>query len=263
MDYSTPGFPVHYQLPELAQTHVHWVSDAIQPSPPLLPLSPPALNLSQHQGLFQWVSSSHEHLLNTCGVTDTLRHIVGMLQAHSGMLKACYRHTKTCYRHVTGVRTAATETWDSWVDRHPPSVPCCSRQPRDSAWGQCGRTLRKDSIIDHFWEVSAPGVLQLRQPLDLSRFPHDGAYVCLIDFPLIPSTERAYSCVLWSVETLQPLKAWSSAQNIPMFSTTFQQMDGVSGYEPTSKADVIGSEKPSHVSRSISTNISLACPRMR
>ena len=55
----TPGFPVQHQLPELAQTHIHWVSDAIQPSPPLLSPSPPAFNLFQHQGLFQWVSSSH------------------------------------------------------------------------------------------------------------------------------------------------------------------------------------------------------------
>ena len=52
MDCSTLGFPAHYQLPELAQTHVHRVGDAIQPSHPLLSPSPPALNLSQHQGLF-------------------------------------------------------------------------------------------------------------------------------------------------------------------------------------------------------------------
>ena len=55
-----PGFPVHHQLPELAQTLVHWVSDAIQPSHPLSSPSPPAFNLSQHQGLFQRVSSSHQ-----------------------------------------------------------------------------------------------------------------------------------------------------------------------------------------------------------
>ena len=59
MDCSTPGFPVLHQLPEPTQTHVHWVSDAIQPSCPLSSPSPPAFNLSQHQGLFQWVSSSH------------------------------------------------------------------------------------------------------------------------------------------------------------------------------------------------------------
>ena len=57
---STPGLPVHHQLPEPTQTHVHWVSDAIQPSHPLSSSSPPALNLSQHQGLFQWVSSLHQ-----------------------------------------------------------------------------------------------------------------------------------------------------------------------------------------------------------
>ena len=60
MNCSTPGLPVHHQLPEFTQIHVHWVSDAIQPSHPLLYPSPPALNLSQHQGLFQWVSSSHQ-----------------------------------------------------------------------------------------------------------------------------------------------------------------------------------------------------------
>ena len=54
MDCSTPGFPVHHQLPELAQTHVHQVGDAIQPSHPLLPPFPPALSFSQHQNLFQW-----------------------------------------------------------------------------------------------------------------------------------------------------------------------------------------------------------------
>ena len=59
MDCSTPGLPVHHQLPELAQTHVHWVGNAIQPSHLLSSPFPPALNLSQHQGLFHWVSSSH------------------------------------------------------------------------------------------------------------------------------------------------------------------------------------------------------------
>ena len=60
MNHSTPGLPVHHRLPEFTQAHVHWVSDAIQPSPPLSSPSPPALNLSQHQGLFQWVSSLHQ-----------------------------------------------------------------------------------------------------------------------------------------------------------------------------------------------------------
>ena len=59
MDCSRPGLPVHHQLPEFTQTHVYWVSDAIQPSHPLLSPSP-ALNLSQHQGLSKGVSSSHQ-----------------------------------------------------------------------------------------------------------------------------------------------------------------------------------------------------------
>ena len=60
MNCSTPGLPVHPQLPESTQTHVHRVSDVIQPSHPLSSPSPPALNLSQHRGLFHCVSSSHQ-----------------------------------------------------------------------------------------------------------------------------------------------------------------------------------------------------------
>ena len=55
---SIPGLPVHHQLQEFTQTHVHWVSDAIQPFCPLSSLSPPAFNLSQHQDLFQWGDSA-------------------------------------------------------------------------------------------------------------------------------------------------------------------------------------------------------------
>ena len=60
MDCSMPGFPDLHYLPEFAQTHVHWVGDAIQPSHPLSPPFPPVFNLSQHQGLFQWVGSLNQ-----------------------------------------------------------------------------------------------------------------------------------------------------------------------------------------------------------
>ena len=60
MDCSVPGLPAHHQLQEFTQIHAHWVSDAIYPSHPLSFPSPPTFNLSQHQGLFQWVSSSHQ-----------------------------------------------------------------------------------------------------------------------------------------------------------------------------------------------------------
>ena len=59
MDCGTPGFPVHHQLLEPAQTNIHWISDAIQPSHPLSSPSPLAFNLTQHQGLFQRISASH------------------------------------------------------------------------------------------------------------------------------------------------------------------------------------------------------------
>ena len=58
---SLPGLPFHHQFPEFTQTHLHWVGDAIQPSHPLSTPSPPTFNLSQHQGLFKWVSSSHQY----------------------------------------------------------------------------------------------------------------------------------------------------------------------------------------------------------
>ena len=60
MDCSMPGFPLRHQLLEFTQTHVHWVGNAIQPSHPPSSSSPPTFNLSQHQGLFKWVSSSHQ-----------------------------------------------------------------------------------------------------------------------------------------------------------------------------------------------------------
>ena len=60
MNCSMPGLPVHHQLPEFTQTHIHRVSDATQPSHPLSSPSSPAPNPSKHQGLFQWVNSSHE-----------------------------------------------------------------------------------------------------------------------------------------------------------------------------------------------------------
>ena len=60
VQFSTPGLPVHHQLPESTQTHGHWVGDVFQPSHPLSSPTPPALNLSQHQGLLKWVISLHE-----------------------------------------------------------------------------------------------------------------------------------------------------------------------------------------------------------
>ena len=60
MECSMPGLPIHHQLPEFTQTHIHWAGDAIQPSHSLSSPSPPSFNLSHHQGLFKWVSSSNQ-----------------------------------------------------------------------------------------------------------------------------------------------------------------------------------------------------------
>ena len=85
MNCSTLGLPVHHQLPEFTETHIHWVSDAIQPSHPLSSPSPPAPNPSQHQSLFQWVNSLH-------GVAKFLRSILKLylsLQATVQWLGLC------------------------------------------------------------------------------------------------------------------------------------------------------------------------------
>ena len=79
MDCSTSGFPVHHQLLELAQTHVHQVGNAIQPSHPLSSPSPPAFNLAQHQGLFQWIRSLNQ-------VAKVFSFSVSPSQQYSGLI---------------------------------------------------------------------------------------------------------------------------------------------------------------------------------
>ena len=81
IDCSTLGLPVHHQLPELAQTHIHRVGDAIQPSHHLLSPSPPAFNLSKHQGLFHWVSSSHQEAKYWC-----FSFSISLSNAYSGLI---------------------------------------------------------------------------------------------------------------------------------------------------------------------------------
>ena len=104
MDCSTPGFPVLHDLPEFAQTHVHWFSDAIQPSHPLSPPSPPAFNLSQHQGLFQWVSSFYQvvkvlelqhqsfQLILTVNLLQDWLDLLAVQETHNSLLQ--HHHSK-------------------------------------------------------------------------------------------------------------------------------------------------------------------------
>ena len=80
--WRSPGLPVCHHLTKFTQTPVHWVGDAIQPSHPLLSLSPPALNLSQHQGLFKWVSSSHKG----AKVSEFQLHDISPSNEHPGLI---------------------------------------------------------------------------------------------------------------------------------------------------------------------------------
>ena len=98
MNRSTPGLPVPHQLPESTQTHVHRVNDAIQPSQPLSPPSPPALNLSQHQGLFQRVSSSHQV---ATVLKLQLQHVAADNEKNSTLL--CYKQYRVSPACILGV----------------------------------------------------------------------------------------------------------------------------------------------------------------
>ena len=137
MDYNMPGFPVHHQLLELAQSHAHWVSDTIQPSHPLSSPSPPAFSLSQHQSLFKWVSSSHQvakilefqlqhqsfqwifrtdffriDWLDVCAVQGTLK---SLLQHHSSKASilwcSAFFIVQLSHPYVTTGKTIALTKW--------------------------------------------------------------------------------------------------------------------------------------------------------
>ena len=106
---STPGLPVHHQLPEFTQTHVHWVSDAIQQSHPLSSPSPPAPNPSQHQSLYQWVNSSHTHThthIHTHTHQIITFYTLNILQFYFSIILGW---PKTSFRFVTSYRKTQRE----------------------------------------------------------------------------------------------------------------------------------------------------------
>ena len=133
MDCSTPGLPVHHQLPEFTQTHVHFVSDTIEPSHPLSSPSPPTFSLSQHQGLFKWVHSSHQvtkvlefqsflwtpglisfrmNWLDLLAVQGTLK---SLLQHHSSkasiLWPSAFFTVQLLHPHMTTGKTIALTRW--------------------------------------------------------------------------------------------------------------------------------------------------------
>ena len=136
MDCSTPGFPVHHQLPELAQTHVHWIGDAIQPSHPLSSPSPPVFNLSQHQVFLnesalciRWpkywslsfnISPSNEHLglisfkmdwLDLLAVQGTLKSLQHHTSKASILLRSAFFIAQLSHPYMTTGKTTALTIW--------------------------------------------------------------------------------------------------------------------------------------------------------
>ena len=103
-DCNTPGFPVPHRLLEFAQVHVHWISDAIQPSHPLLPSSSFAFNFPQHQGLFQWVNSSHfswpkDRSLNSS--TSPSNEYSGLISRLTGLISMLFKGLSRVFLSTT------------------------------------------------------------------------------------------------------------------------------------------------------------------
>ena len=149
---SRPGFPVHHQLPEVAQTHVHWVGDAIQPSHPLSSPSLPALNLYQHQGLFnesalciRWpkywsfsISPSNEYsglifiMLDWFDVLAVQGTLQSLLQHHNS--KALILRHSDFFMVQSHIHVWLLERW-YWVN----GILCCDSET------QCGSSNLSDS----------------------------------------------------------------------------------------------------------------------
>ena len=107
MDYITPGFPALHYLPEFAQTHVHWAGDAIQPSHPLLPLSPPALNLSQHQSFpISWLFASSSQSIGASAsfLPMNIQRLTGLIFLLFKGLSSVFSSTTTWKRQFFGVQ---------------------------------------------------------------------------------------------------------------------------------------------------------------
>ena len=130
MDCSMPGFPVHHQLLDLAQTYVHWVGDVIQPSHPLSAPSPPAFNLAQHQGLFSWkffasggfsISPSNEYSglisfrmdwSDLLGVQGTLKSLLKHHSSKASILRrSVFLTVQLSHPHMTIRKTIALTRW--------------------------------------------------------------------------------------------------------------------------------------------------------
>ena len=147
MGCSTPGFPVLHLL-ELAQTHVHWISDTIQPSHPLLPPSSPAFSLSQHHGLFQWVGSFHQ----VAKVLELqLQHQSFSWVLHQSFQEALYFYMAhlfgPCENKFFWVLTVLWHLWScsshmTWEEQNCTSLKLHYRKQSRVPWVTCGSLLQ-------------------------------------------------------------------------------------------------------------------------
>ena len=146
---STPGIPVHHQFPESTQTHAHWVSDAIQPSLPLSSPSPPAFNLSQHQGLFKWVALRiwwPKYWSFSFNISPSNEH-PGLISFRMDWLDLlAVRHSQNNYgkRRRHHVPKWTSENW------YPPD-----RKRTDVSWKSLVITLTA-TIVDHLPQTKHP-----------------------------------------------------------------------------------------------------------
>ena len=184
MDCNTPSIPVHHQLPELVQTHVHRTGDAIQTSHPLSSPSPAAFNLSQHQGLFQWVSSSHQvakvlelqlrlQPFQWIFTTDFLFFYFLTLQYCIGF--AIYQHESATGIHVIPILNPPPSSLlpPSTIPLGHPSAPAPSIQYR--ALNLDWRLI--SYMILHIFQCHSP---KSSHPLPLPQSPKDcSIYLCL------------------------------------------------------------------------------------
>ena len=141
MNHSTPGLPVHYQLPEFTQTHVHWVGDAIQPSHPLSSPSP-AFSLSYHQGLFQCVNSLHQmaKVLEFSFSISPSNEYLGLISFRMG------------FPGSSPGKESACNAGD------PSSVPGLGRSPGEVNSYPLQYSCLENSMDRGAWQVTIPGI---------------------------------------------------------------------------------------------------------
>ena len=117
MDCSMPGLPVHHQLPEFTQTHVNWFDDAIQPSHPLSSRSLPAINLPQHQGLFRWISSSHQVTKVLELQHQSFQWIFWTYFLYDGLVGTPWPYFTNIKSFVWALPVTLVKNWKAWTKR--------------------------------------------------------------------------------------------------------------------------------------------------